>query len=96
MYLEMKYDYIGICDCGKEMWDTTFAALQKESYRHLFSFCPKEFRGKKYSNPRVIVSRNFQEGDIDDSYKDVILTREQSVNDLNAAILGGFFGKIKA
>lgn len=87
----MKYDYYGICDCRWEHGEVKLAEMKKESYKHLFSRCPLS-----KEKPRVFINRNFRNSDIDDSFNDLIITREQAIHYFNANVLGSFFAGVKA
>lgn len=82
----MEYDFTSICDCGWESYAPTLLSAKKTATLHLDEHC-------KQTSARVVVGRNFRGGDIDDSFKDVVVLSTAHVHAINKKALDGFFAK---
>lgn len=85
--LTMEYDHTALCNCGDEQYYDTLAAAKQKSKFHL-RYCTKK-------DAEIYINRHFKGSDIDDSFKEVRITKAQVLNEMSQQILGSFFGGLK-
>lgn len=83
--LTMEYDYTSLCNCGDEQYHNTLAVAKEKSKFHL-RYCTRK-------DGEIYINRHFKGSDIDDTFKDVRITKAQVFNGISQQILNNFFGQ---
>lgn len=75
--LELLYDYSAICSCGAEIYASILNQIKNHSLHHL-RYC-EDKEGEVYIN------RHERGGDIDDSFKEIKVTKVDAWRPINNA-----------